>query len=229
MTGVCDACWRGENMDCDACLWDENIAVWRLFVSWECGFVAVSWDENMNVWDCTCVTLVCELRMWICVCWWDKNVDVWECVTLVCELRTWICDACLWAENVDLCLLVRWKYGCVRMCDACFWAENVDLWRLFVSWECGFVTLVCGWECGCIAVRKKKMWMCANVWRLYVSRECGFVTLVCGWECGCSCIRQRMTMQFMSVYSEAWDNTSVPTYQTLRCPILVTKGFADLL
>ena len=183
MTGVCDACWRGENMDWDACLWDENIAVWRLFVSWECGFVAVSWDENMNVWDCTCVTLVCELRMWICVCWWDENVDVWECVTLVCELRTWICDACLWAENVDLCLLVRWKYGCVRMCDACLWAENVDLWRLFVDENVDVLRFVRR-KCGCVRMCDACMWAGnVDLWRLFVVENVDVVVFGREWQC----------------------------------------------
>jgi hypothetical protein len=165
MTGVCDTCWRGENMD-----------LWCLFVRSKYGSVS----------------LVCELRMRMRVCLWDENMDVWErtCVTLVCELRMWMCGG--------------------------LWDENMDVWRLLVSWECG-----------CVSVWDENM-DCENVlvWHLYVSWECGFVTLVCGWECGCSCNRLRMTMQFIWVYLEARDISSVPSYQTLLCPILVLKGLA---
>jgi hypothetical protein len=135
---------------CDACLWGENMGVWLLFVSWECGCVAVCemkiwmcdacmWATNVDLWRLLVrwkygsVTLVCELRMWMCGCLWDENMDVWErtCVTLVCERRMWMC----------VCEMKVW------MCDACMWAENVDLWRLFVDENADVVVIGRGRQC----------------------------------------------------------------------------------
>jgi hypothetical protein len=46
--------------------------------------------------ECGCVTLVCEMIMWMCdVCLWDDSV----------------CDACLWDESVDVtlvCGMIMW-------------------------------------------------------------------------------------------------------------------------
>jgi hypothetical protein len=56
--------------------------------------------------------------------------DVWRLLerrehgflTLVCEMKMWKRDACLWAENVDVWPLVRWKRGCVTLvCELRMW------------------------------------------------------------------------------------------------------------
>ena len=119
---------------CDSCLWDENMEVWRLFVSWECGCVSVCemkmWMyENIHVWrlfvswECGCVS-VCEMKMWM-----YENIHVWR-------------------------LFVSWECGCVAVremkiwkCDPYMWAENVDLWRLFVDENMGVVVIGRGWPC----------------------------------------------------------------------------------
>jgi hypothetical protein len=143
---------------------------------------ACSWDENMDVWERICVALVCELRMWMCVCLWDENIDVWEltCVTLVCELRMWIC-VCLWDGNIDV-----WELTCVTLvCELRIWVcgrswdENMDVWRLYVSWECRFVTFVDenvdafligrGWQCSlckCVSILKLE----TALWYLHTRR-----------------------------------------------------------
>ena len=162
--------------------WD----VWRLLEGWEHGVwrLFVRWKHGS-------VTLVCELRMWMCVCLWDENMDVWrlfvswEC-GCVCEMKIWKGDACLWAENVEVCLFVRWKCGCVRMymCDAWVWAESVDV-CLFVRWKYGCMTLVCDmrmWMCVCLWDENVDVWeyMCdawvwaenVDVW-LFVRCKCG--------------------------------------------------------